>query len=146
MLEVLYYVFIFPLEGVLGWILSFFADTFGFGVATILLSICINIFLLKVVAYFQKRAENIYALQKECQSKISEFKRVFSGAELHSYIRTLYKQKHFHPIYTLQGLGGLALQIPFFIAIIALTKHTTIFDGVAFLWIDDLSKSDMVES
>lgn len=142
MLEIFYFIFIFPLECVLGWIVLFLNNFVSVGAAIILLSICVNLFLLKIVCYFEKKAEKINILQKECEKKIGEFKRVFKGAELQSYIRTLYKQKHFHPIFTLQGLGALALQIPFFIAMIALINHNEIFSGVTFLWIDDLSKSD----
>ncbi|WP_244916257.1 YidC/Oxa1 family membrane protein insertase [Helicobacter marmotae] len=141
--EVLYYVFIFPLEQVLDWSIGLFYSFIGsLGVSIILLSLCVNGFLLKLSLFFDKKAQKFNALKKSCDSKIAEFKRVFKGAELNSYVRTLYKQRHFHPIYALGTLGGLALQIPFFIAIYLLVSHVDYFQGVSFLYIQDLSKPD----
>ncbi len=192
MLEILYYIFIFPVEQVLEWalftlfkatknygvsiiLLSFvmqlfmlkltfyfdkkaasfgavlewalftlFKATKNYGVSIILLSFVMQLFMLKLTFYFDKKAASFGALKAQCDSKIKEFKRVFKGAELQSYIRTLYKQKHFHPIFALFGLGGLALQIPFFIAMIHLVENAEYLQSVRFLWIDDLSKPDSI--
>ena len=145
MLEILYYIFIFPVEQVLEWALfTLFKATKNYGVSIILLSFVMQLFMLKLTFYFDKKAASFGALKAQCDSKIKEFKRVFKGAELQSYIRTLYKQKHFHPIFTLFGLGGLALQIPFFIAMIHLVENAEYLQSVRFLWIDDLSKPDSI--
>ncbi|QOQ91769.1 YidC/Oxa1 family membrane protein insertase [Helicobacter cinaedi] len=145
MLEILYYIFIFPVEQVLEWALfTLFKATKNYGVSIILLSLIMQLFMLKLTFYFDKKAASFGALKAQCDSKIKEFKRVFKGAELQSYIRTLYKQKHFHPIFALFGLGGLALQIPFFIAMIHLVENAEYLQSVRFLWIDDLSKPDSI--
>ncbi|EQM94658.1 MULTISPECIES: YidC/Oxa1 family membrane protein insertase [Helicobacter] len=145
MLEILYYIFIFPVEQVLEWALfTLFKATKNYGVSIILLSLIMQLFMLKLTFYFDKKATSFGALKAQCDSKIKEFKRVFKGAELQSYIRTLYKQRHFHPIFALFGLGGLALQIPFFIAMIHLVENAEYLQSVRFLWIDDLSKPDSI--
>ncbi|WP_104743959.1 YidC/Oxa1 family membrane protein insertase [Helicobacter cinaedi] len=145
MLEILYYIFIFPVEQVLEWALfTLFKATKNYGVSIILLSLIMQLFMLKLTFYFDKKAASFGALKAQCDSKIKEFKRVFKGAELQSYIRTLYKQRHFHPIFALFGLGGLALQIPFFIAMIHLVENAEYLQSVRFLWIDDLSKPDSI--
>ena len=145
MLEILYYIFIFPVEQVLEWGLhKVFKETHNYGISIILLSLIMQLFMLKLTFYFDKKAASFGALKAQCDSKIKEFKRVFKGAELQSYIRTLYKQKHFHPIFALFGLGGLALQIPFFIAMIHLVENAEYLQSVRFLWIDDLSKPDSI--
>lgn len=145
MLEILYYIFIFPVEQVLEWALfTLFKATKNYGISIILLSLIMQLFMLKLTFYFDKKATSFGALKAQCDSKIKEFKRVFKGAELQSYIRTLYKQKHFHPIFALFGLGGLALQIPFFIAMIHLVENAEYLQSVRFLWIDDLSKPDSI--
>ena len=145
MLEILYYIFIFPVEQVLEWALfTLFKATKNYGISIILLSLIMQLFMLKLTFYFDKKAASFGALKAQCDSKIKEFKRVFKGAELQSYIRTLYKQRHFHPIFALFGLGGLALQIPFFIAMIHLVENAEYLQSVRFLWIDDLSKPDSI--
>ena len=145
MLEILYYIFIFPVEQVLEWGLhKVFKETHNYGISIILLSLIMQLFMLKLTFYFDKKAASFGALKAQCDSKIKEFKRVFKGAELQSYIRTLYKQKHFHPIFALFGLGGLALQIPFFIAMIHLVENAEYLQSVRFLWIDDLSRPDSI--
>ena len=145
MLEILYYIFIFPVEQVLEWALfTLFKATKHYGISIILLSLIMQLFMLKLTFYFDKKAASFGALKAQCDSKIKEFKRVFKGAELQSYIRTLYKQRHFHPIFALFGLGGLALQIPFFIAMIHLVENAEYLQSVRFLWIDDLSKPDSI--
>ena len=145
MLEILYYIFIFPVEQVLDVVLhNILKMVPNYGVSIILLSLIMQLFMLKLTFYFDKKAASFGALKAQCDSKIKEFKRVFKGAELQSYIRTLYKQRHFHPIFALFGLGGLALQIPFFIAMIHLVENADYLQFVSFLWIDDLSKPDSI--
>ncbi|WP_207935412.1 YidC/Oxa1 family membrane protein insertase, partial [Helicobacter cinaedi] len=145
MLEILYYIFIFPVEQVLDVVLhNILKMVPNYGVSIILLSLIMQLFMLKLTFYFDKKAASFGALKVQCDSKIKEFKRVFKGAELQSYIRTLYKQRHFHPIFALFGLGGLALQIPFFIAMIHLVENAEYLQFVRFLWIDDLSKPDSI--
>ena len=145
--EVLYYIFIFPLEQVIGWLIGLFHSiTHSYGVSIILLSLFVNLFFLKLTAFFELKSVNFAALKAQCDNKVREFKRVFKGSELQSYIRTLYKQKHFHPIYALAGLGGLALQIPFFIAMLLLVQHVEYFNGVSFLYIQDLAQADSLKN
>ncbi|WP_369607288.1 YidC/Oxa1 family membrane protein insertase, partial [Helicobacter trogontum] len=145
MLEILYSVFIFPLEQVIDWALfTLFKATKSYGVSIILLAFVIQLFMLNITLYFDRRAIIFHSLKDQCDTKIKEFKRVFKGAELQSYIRTLYKQKHFHPIFALFNLGGLALQIPFFIAMIHLVENAEYLQSISFLWIDDLSKPDSI--
>lgn len=147
LVDVLYYIFIFPLEHLLGFVLEGFYGICGsYGVSIMLLSLCVNVFLLKLTGLSEKAANAFNALKRECDNKVREFKRVFKGAELQSYIRILYRQKHFHPIFALKSLGGLALQIPFFIAMIMLVEHSAFLEGQGFLFITDLSKADSILS
>lgn len=145
MIEILYYAFIFPLQSVLGFALeSLFGAIKSYGISIIILSILVNVFLLKLSKIAESKANKVNVLKASCDSKIAEFKRVFKGAELQSYIRILYKQRHYHPIFALNGLGGLALQVPFFIAVLFLLQDFEGIKGESFLWISDLSAPDSV--
>ena len=118
--------------------------TKNYGLSIVILSLLVNLFLLKLAKIAESKATKINTLKSTCDSKITEFKRVFKGAELQSYIRILYKQKHYHPIFALSALGGLALQVPFFIAVLCLLQEFDGIKGVSFLWIADLSLPDSV--
>ena len=145
MIDILYYAFIFPLQSVLGFALdSLHSLTNNYGISIIILSLLVNLFLLKLAKIAESKATKINALKSVCDKKIAEFKRVFKGAELQSYIRILYKQKHYHPIFALSALGGLALQVPFFIAVLCLLQEFEGIKGVSFLWISDLSAPDNI--
>ena len=145
MIEILYYAFIFPLQSVLGFALeSLFNAIKSYGLSIIILSILVNVFLLKLSKIAESKAHKTNVLKASCDSKIAEFKRVFKGAELQSYIRTLYRQRHYHPIFALSGLGGLALQVPFFVAVLCLLQDFEGIKGESFLWISDLSAPDSV--
>ncbi len=147
LIEILYYAFIFPLQSVLGFALeSLFSAIKSYGLSIIFLSLIINLILLKLSKIAEAKAHKTNAIKARCDSKIAEFKRVFKGAELQSYIRTLYKQRHYHPIFALSALGGLALQVPFFIAILFLLQDLEAIKGESFLWISDLSAPDLILS
>lgn len=141
--EILYYIFIFPLESLLSFCLnSLHSFTHSYGLSIILLSLLVNLVLLKLTHIGEAKATKVSTLKSICDAKISEFKRVFKGAELQSYINTLYDQKHYHPIYALSGLSGLALQVPFFIAVLFLLQDFEGIKGVGFFGISDLSLPD----
>lgn len=145
MLEILYCIFIFPIEQILKWTLfALVKITQSYGLSIILLSILVQLFMLKITLYFDNKASAVEFLKTQCDEKIKEFKRVFKGAELQSYIHTLYKQKHFHPSFTLFGLSSLMLQIPLFIAVIYLIENADYLQNVSFLWMDNLRKPDSI--
>lgn len=143
MIDILYYIFVFPLEIVLGFFLNFFYKiSASYGVSIILLSLCVNFTLLKLTRLSEKKAVQIAIVKAYCDTKIAEFKRVFKGSQLQAYINTLYKQRHYHPLFAILGLGALAVQVPFFIAIWSLFSKFDGIVGTKFLWIENLNTPD----
>ncbi|WP_394967749.1 YidC/Oxa1 family membrane protein insertase [uncultured Helicobacter sp.] len=141
--EVLYYIFIYPMQTLLGVVFEWiYVHTHSYGWAIVLLSVAINLFLLKLTNLADKKAQKTNTLKSICDAKIAEFKKVFRGSELHAYTQTLFKQKHYHPIYNLFSLGGLALQIPFFLGVLFLLQDFEGLRGAKFGVIEDLSKPD----
>ena len=141
--QTLYYIFIYPMQILLGSVFEWlYGITHSYGWSIILLSLLINVFLLKLTNLSESKARAISALKAVCDTKIAEFKKVFKGAELHAYTQTLFKQKHYHPIYNLASLGGLALQIPFFLGVLFLLQDFEGLEGAHFGIIGDLSKPD----
>lgn len=143
--EILYYIFIFPLQAILEFVLkSQFLLTNSYGLSIVILSIIINLFLLKIFVITDKRAEFESKRKKEFDVRINAWKKVYKKAKLFAFTQTLYRQNHYHPIYALSALGGLALQIPFFYAMYFVIKDAEVLKGVSFLWISDLSLPDSV--
>lgn len=143
--EILYYICIFPLEQVLGWLLNRCAIwTRSSGGSVILASVIINIILFKLFLYTDKKAKEESDKKAKLDSRIKKWKSVYKGAKLYAFTRTLYRQNHYHPIYALSSLGGLALQIPFFWAMYLVIKESSLFKERSFLWISDLSLPDNV--
>ena len=141
--QTLYYIFIYPMQILLGSVFEWlYGITHSYGWSIVLLSLLINVFLLKLTNLSESKARAISALKAVCDTKIAEFKKVFKGAELHAYTQTLFKQKHYHPIYNLASLGGLALQIPFFLGVLFLLQDFEGLEGTDFGIIGDLSKPD----
>ncbi|MGX2983431.1 YidC/Oxa1 family membrane protein insertase [Helicobacter sp. 23-1045] len=145
MSELLYYIFIFPLESVLGFILAnLFMAIKSYGFSIIILGLLVNIFLLKIFNLTDKKAEFEAERKKRLDSRIKAWKSVYKKAKLFAFTQTLYRQNHYHPIYALSALGGLAVQIPFFYAMYFVIKNAEMLNGVSFLWIADLSAPDNV--
>ena len=142
--SVFYFIFVFPLESVLGYLLDGLRALCGsYGLGIVLLSLLVNLFLLKLFLLADGMAKSHSAIKQGLDSKLREFKRVFRGMELYVYTKTLFKQKKYHPIFALKALGGLALQVPFFVAIVFLLEfHSPELVGLRFGIIEDLSKPD----
>ena len=142
--SVFYFIFVFPLESVLGYLLDGLRALCGsYGLGIVLLSLLVNLFLLRLFLLADGMAKSHSAIKQGLDSKLREFKRVFRGMELYVYTKTLFKQKKYHPIFALKALGGLALQVPFFVAIVFLLEfHSPELVGLRFGIIEDLSKPD----
>ena len=124
MADFLYFVFVFPLESLLASacrvIFNFIPNA---AVAIVLLSLLVNIFLLKIFALTDKRASFETERKKEFDDLIRSWKTVYSKAKVFAFTQTLYRQNHYHPIFALSALGGLAIQIPFFYAMYFVIKN-----------------------
>ncbi|WP_181882304.1 YidC/Oxa1 family membrane protein insertase [Helicobacter didelphidarum] len=146
MIDILYYICIFPLENVLDWLFGRFRlwthNSSGMGI--ILSSLTVNLILLKLFLYTDKKAQQESDLKAKLDSRIKGWKKVYKGAKLHAFTNALYRQHKYHPIYALRSLGGLALQIPFFWAMYLVIKKSEVLAGNSFLWIGDLSQPDLV--
>lgn len=144
--EILYYVLIFPLQAILSFFLAYIHNNFisNWGSSIVALSILLNIFLLKIYLYTDKKAKEESKIKEKLDSRIKAWKNVYSKAKLFAFTQTLYRQNKYHPIYTLRALGGLTLQIPFFYAMYFVINSSSFLENESFLWIEDLSKPDSI--
>ena len=99
MLEFFYLLFIFPLEQFLGLFLrGIFSATKSGAASVILLSLFINLFLLKFFKWSDNKATLQCARQAKFDERIARWKTVYSKAKVFAFTQTLYRQNHYHPI------------------------------------------------
>ena len=125
MLTALYFIFIFPLENVLALLLGgIFSIIPNEAAGIVLLSLFVHLYLIKIFALTDNRAKFENTRKKEFDFLIKSWKSVYSRAKVFAFTQTLYRQNHYHPIFALSALGGLAIQIPFFYAMyLVVTTH-----------------------
>lgn len=142
-MDILYSLIVSPVETLLRWVLLQAEALSGsFGFALLMLSIAFNLLLLPFYHLAEKVQNKERTIQQKMAPKIKEFREMFSGQERLCYLRTLYRQQGYHPIFALRGVLPLAIQIPVFMAAYYLLTDFEPIKGVSFLLIQDLSKPD----
>jgi len=82
------------------------------------------------------------ARKAKMQPALDEIKNIKNKQEKHYYTREIYRKNKYSPLYSLTGLLGLLIQIPFFLAAYWLLLEYTPLDGVSFGPIKDLFQPD----
>ncbi|HPJ15675.1 MAG TPA: YidC/Oxa1 family membrane protein insertase, partial [Spirochaetota bacterium] len=142
-MHILYNIFIMPLESLMRLVLeNSYQITGSYGIAILFVSLMVCIGVLPVYLFADKLQDKERDIQLKMKRKLDEFKSVYKGAELHAYVKNLYRLHGYHPVYGLRSLIGLAIQIPFFIAAFHLLSNYSGMSGNAFLFFDDLAKPD----
>ena len=143
MLDVLYNIFIFPIETILYWILSLYLQIFdSAGWSIIALSISVTIIMLplfKIADFIQSKEQK---QQKQMERELKTLADVPNIMERYFYTKEIYLQHKYKPIYALRGLMGLLVQLPFFIAAFSLLSNFTDFNDISFGVIKNLAMPD----
>jgi membrane protein insertase Oxa1/YidC/SpoIIIJ len=142
-MSLFYDIFIYPLEWLMKLVLEMVLSWTGNPLISL---ICVSFVVVAGSLPLYHLAETWQdrerAIQKKLKPKISEFKSVFKGSVLNSYINTLYRQNNYHPIYAVRTSFGLLIQIPFFFAAYHLLSNYSAFEGVETILFEDLGKPD----
>lgn len=142
-MELLYALFIAPIEAILHLVLSVsYTMTGHYGVSILILSLCVNVALLPLYHIAEKWQQAERDMQSRLRPKLQEFQEAFSGEERFMMVRTLYRQAGYHPIYAVRSSLGLLIQVPFFIAAYHFLSHYQPLQGVSAFRFEDLSKPD----
>ncbi len=141
--HLIYSVTIYPLEFLMKLLLEFIYNLSGnYTLSIIALSAAVSVGVLPLYHIAEKWQDAERAIQQKMKPRIDELKAVFSGQELHSYLRVLYRQNGYSPLYAFRSMAGLLIQIPFFIAAYHLLSNHEGLKGVAVLFIKDLAFQD----
>ncbi|MGI6393557.1 MAG: YidC/Oxa1 family membrane protein insertase [bacterium] len=111
-------------------------------ISLVVLSVAVTLGALPFYHFAESWQDEERKIQKKLRPKIDEFKSVFKGAALNSYIRTLYRQNNYHPMLAIRSSLGLLIQIPFFFAAYHLLSNYSPFNGVETVLFNDLGKPD----
>lgn len=143
MVDVLYLIFIWPLEFGMSVVLDHgYSATGSHGISIVVLSIAVNVALLPIFHIGERWQREERSRLTRLKPYIDEIKHVYRGQERYMLLRTLYRQNDYHPLLAIRSAIGLLIQIPFFIAAFHLLATHPGLDGVAFGPLPDLSKSD----
>ncbi len=142
-MQLLYTIFILPLESLMKLVLDAVLSSAGSPVLSLIaVSLVVSLGSLPLYHLAEQWQDNERDIQKKLRHKLSEFKSVFKGAELNAYIHTLYRQNNYHPIYAVRTSFGFLIQIPFFFAAYHLLSNYEAFNGVSAFIFKDLNEPD----
>ena len=120
----------------------FFGITHSYGFSIILLSLTVTIIMLPLFWIAEKIQDQERARKAKMQPLLDEIKNVKNKQEKYYYTREIYRKNKYHPIYSLTGLLGLMIQVPFFLAAYWMLLEYQPLQGVSFGPIKDLYRPD----
>ncbi|WP_461255418.1 YidC/Oxa1 family membrane protein insertase [Treponema sp. R80B11-R83G3] len=143
MADIFYTIIISPIVQIIEFVYVFFFKVFK-NAAFSVLGVSLTVSFLSLPLYIMAERWQIIERDtvKRLKPAIKKIKSVFSGDEQFMILSTFYRQKHYHPLYSLRSSIGLIVQIPFFIAAYSFLSNLTALHGVSFLSIKDISLPD----
>lgn len=120
--------------------------TLNWGVAIILLSLCIKLILLPLTLWTLRASAKADSIKAALEPQLVLIKRDFDGEEAHERIMDAHRQLNVTPFYSLKPMLITLLQFPFFIAAFNALGEMPQLVGAKFLWISNLAYPDSVYS
>jgi len=143
MLEILYYIFIFPLESGMKFVLVQTYNIFNnYGISIVLMSLAVNIALLPLYYLAEHWQGKEREIRNKMQPELDKINNAFKGEKRYYYTKAVYKRFNYHPISSIRVSFGFLIQVPFFIAAYHFLSHYEGVAGIPFLFINDLSQPD----
>lgn len=143
MIDILYYLFVFPIEFIMKFLLEFFySETNSYGLSIIALSLVVNILVLPLYYFSDKLKTADKKLYSGMEREIKNIKKHYHGQERHFYIQAIYRRFGYHPFSSVKASLSFLIQIPFFIAAFHLLSEYRAFENVSFLILNDLGQAD----
>ena len=125
------------MQNLLQWYLGFSAPL----VALALLSLSVFVFMLPLYHFGDKLLVREKQRKALLQAELDSIQEL-SGQRKYFYTKEIYRRYGYNPLYSLIGLFGLVLQLPFFVAAYQMLGHFGPFDGLAASPFTDLQQPD----
>lgn len=143
MLDILYFVFIAPLEAMMHAVLNFSYTTLhSYGWALVMMSLFVNTAILPIYNKAEQWQEEERELKNRMSDQEAMIRRAFKGQERFSMLATLHRQHGYSPFMPLRASVGFLLQIPFFFAAYHLLSNLQDLHGQTFGFISNLGTPD----
>ena len=131
------------LDEILRRILVFLFDLIGnYGIAILALSLVVFIIMLPLFWLTEKLQNKELIRKAEMQPLLDKIEGVQNKQEKYYYTKEIYKKYNYKAYYSLTGLIGLLIQIPFFLAAYWMLSDFEAFSGQSFGPILDLHQPD----
>ena len=112
------------------------------GLAIILLAVAVKLLLLPITTIAHRLQARVDEARGRLQPEIDAIKAAYRGEEQARRLVELYRRERVHPLYTLQSLAGVLIQLPVFIAVFDMLAENFALHGASFLGIRDLAQPD----
>jgi len=143
MIDILYTIFIFPIEQIIELSYVFVFRIFHHPALSIFgVSFVVSILTLPLYFMAEQHQRSERDIQKHMKPEVDNIKAVFSGDERFMRLAAYYRQNGYHPLSSLRSSISLIIQIPFFIAAYHFISNLEVIKNVSFGPINDLAKSD----
>lgn len=142
-MNIIYLLIINPLVIFMKFILDLSYNlTDSYGLSIVLLSLVVNTVLLPLYYLAEKWQNAERNVQAKMLPELTTVKKEYSGEERYIKTTEVYKKHKYHPIFSLRTTFGFLIQVPFFIAAYTLLSKYKGFDGVSFLFVENLALTD----
>ena len=125
------------MQNLLQWYLGFSAPL----VALALLSLSVFVLMLPLYHFGDKLLVREKQRKALLQAELDSIQEL-SGQRKYFYTKEVYRRYGYNPLYSLIGLFGLVLQLPFFVAAYQMLGHFGPFDGLAAAPFTNLQQPD----
>ena len=130
MLNILWNIFIYPIELVVEFVYVWFNRVFDNpGLAIIGVSLVVSTLVLPLYTRADKIQEDERNKQKQMEKWVNHIKKSFNGDERFMVLQAYYKEQNYRPIYALRSSISILLQIPFFMAAYHFLSHLSSLVG-----------------
>jgi YidC/Oxa1 family membrane protein insertase len=125
---------------------NLFAISKNYGVSIILLSLVVNIIMLPLYWIGEILQNKESKRQSAMREDLQSINKIKNKQEKYYYTKEIYKRNNYKSYYSLIGILGLIVQIPFFIAAYSMLLQFDQIQGVSFGPIKDLASPDAIFS
>src|SRR5262249_56431868 len=98
--------------------------------------------LLPITTIAHRLQARVDEARSRLQPEIDAIKAAYRGEEQARRLLELYRREHVHPLYSVQSLAGVLIQLPVFITVFDMLAQNFALHGASFLGIRDLAQPD----